>query len=367
MGSVRGIAARYGGAIGMFLGAVSAFAQTTAPVGGTAAKTATRSMTTQFICKATIPAQAQAKTLDIWVPLPSDSEFQKVDKVEVEGASFKTTQELVYKNHMIFVHVDKPQTDTNLTVRYTVTRQEMNYLGGPKPAYVPPLSEADKKRFIAPEKSMPVGGRFKTISDEFVSPSMSVREKTRAIYEHCIKTLAYDYKSESPKVGQGDAEFVCDYKKGECTDLHSYMISLARTQGIPILHEYGFSVTGVPLADTIPEEAKIATYHCYTRVYMPDYGWVPVDASDGIRWADKSRRDMMDFNFGGELLERNAVCVSQGRNLILSPPQQAGPVNKFIYPYAEADGKPVTVKAEMTRKILKYPPPAPTPPANGGV
>ena len=361
MHSIFGIRARYWGAAGVLLGAVSALAQGTS--GG---ETAARSMTTQFTCKAVVPAQTQAKTLDIWVPLPSDSEYQKVEKVEVEGSPYKITQEPVYKNRMVFVHLDKPQADTNLLVRYTLTRHEMHPLGEPKPRRVPALSAEDKKRFTAPEKSMPVGGRFQTISDSVVTPSMSVREKARAIYEHCIKTLAYDYKSESPKSGQGDAEFVCDYKKGECTDLHSYLISLARTQGIPILHEYGFSVTGIPLGDPIPEEAKIATYHCYTRVYLPDYGWVPVDASDGIRWADKNRRDMMDFQFGGELLERNAVCVSQGRNLILNPPQQGAPVNKFIYPYAEADGQPVAVKAEMTRKILKYPPPAPTPPANTG-
>jgi len=156
-------------------------------------------------------------------------------------------------------------------------------------------------------------------------------------------------------LGLGDAEFMCDYKLGDCTDLHSYFISLARTQGIPVVHEYGFGIGGVPLPSPLPTEAKITSYHCYPCIYEPDYGWVPVDPSDGIRWVDHERPDMRDYQFGNMVLERNAVSISRGRNLVLSPPQKGEPVNKFIYPYAEVDGKPVKVELDLTRKLLKLP------------
>ncbi len=166
-------------------------------------------------------------------------------------------------------------------------------------------------------------------------------DKARALYEHILSSMQYDYKSESPKLGVGDSDFVCDYKKGDCTDLHSYFISLARTQNIPVIHEYGFGVAGVPLPSPLPEQAKITSYHCYACIYQPDYGWIPVDASDGIRWVDHKRPDLRDYQFGNLVLEHNAVAISRGRNLVLSPAQQGEPVNKFIYPYLEADGKPL--------------------------
>ena len=56
--------------------------------------------------------------------------------------------------------------------------------------------------------------------------------------------------------------------------------------------------------------------------------------------------------FGGLVLERAAVAVSRGRDLTLSPPQKAGPLNYFIYPYAEADGKTVPASWNLTYHVL---------------
>ena len=40
--------------------------------------------------------------------------------------------------------------------------------------------------------------------------------------------------------------------------------------------------------------------------------------------------------------------MSSGRDLLLEPRQQGGPVNFFIYPYVEVDGKPAGAKVERT-------------------
>ena len=40
--------------------------------------------------------------------------------------------------------------------------------------------------------------------------------------------------------------------------------------------------------------------------------------------------------------------MSSGRDLVLEPKQQGGPVNFFIYPYLEVDGKPGGAQVEKT-------------------
>ncbi len=326
------------------------------------AATTPRSMTTEFICKTTLPAlPAGTKEASLWIPVPSNSEWQKVESLTVEGVTdYKITKESRYKNRMVYVHIDAAQAPLAITVRYTVNRKEVRVLTQearhPKKA-----SEAYLKMNLLGEKSLPIGGRYLTLSTEATTGKTTLLDKTRALYDHVLQTMQYDYKSESPKLGQGDSDFVCDYKKGDCADLHSYLISLARTQNIPIIHEFGFGIGGVPLPSPLPTEAKISTYHCYALVYHPEYGWIPVDASDGIRWADRKRADMRDYMFGNLVLERNAVAVSLGRNLTLAPPQKGEPLNKFIYPYLEADGKPVKLQVEMSRRLIKLPEPAETP------
>ncbi len=314
-----------------------------------------RSMKTVFTCKVMPPAE-KAKNLNLWIPLPSDSDLQKIENVTLEGVEkWKITQEPKFGNRMVFIHFDSSQTTQPVVLKYTVTRKEMRVLSDPPPAKVIKLSNSESRKFLDAEKSLPVGGRFMTISNDVTRGKHSTLDKAHAIYEHVVGNMKYDYKNESPKLGEGDAEFVCDAKLGDCTDIHSYLISLARSQGIPSLHEYGFGVSGIPVASPLPEEAKITSYHCYPCLYQETYGWVPTDASDGIRWLDKGRADLKNYQFGNLALERNAVAISHGRNLILSPAQQGEPVNKFIYPYAEEDGKPIKVGMEMSRHILEMP------------
>ena len=47
--------------------------------------------------------------------------------------------------------------------------------------------------------------------------------------------------------------------------------------------------------------------------------------------------EMKDYYFGSLTADR--VAFTRGRDLQLTPPQQAGPVNFFVYPYVEVEGK----------------------------
>ena len=76
---------------------------------------------------------------------------------------------------------------------------------------------------------------------------------------------------------------------------------------------------------------------------MADDQWVPVDISE----ADKDP-DMNEYYYGN--LTENRVTFTIGRELDLTPTQQAGPVNFLVYPYAEIDGKAHT----SFRKSFEY-------------
>ena len=62
-------------------------------------------------------------------------------------------------------------------------------------------------------------------------------------------------------------------------------------------------------------------------------GWVPVDSSEASK--NPSKRD---YFFGHH--DENRLEFSRGRHLTLTPAQQGPPLNFFVYPYAEVDGKP---------------------------
>jgi transglutaminase-like putative cysteine protease len=144
------------------------------------------------------------------------------------------------------------------------------------------------------------------------------------------------YSKEGIGWGEGDAVWACDSRFGNCSDFHSLFISLARSQKIPARFEIGFP---------LPEkrgEGEIPSYHCWAKFKPQGRGWVPVDISEANK--DPSRKE---YFFGN--LSADRVAFSEGRDLTLVPKQDGPPLNFFVYPYVEVDGKPLPAEKVQSR------------------
>jgi transglutaminase-like putative cysteine protease len=145
------------------------------------------------------------------------------------------------------------------------------------------------------------------------------------VYEYVIATMRYDKLGRG--WGRGDAIWACSSKYGNCTDFHSVFIGMMRASGVPARFEIGFPL---PSDKT---EGDIPGYHCWAEFYVNSFGWVPVDASEA--WKNPAKRE---YFFGAH--DTNRVQFTLGRDIRLGPEQKGAPLNYFIYPYAELDGKP---------------------------
>jgi transglutaminase-like putative cysteine protease len=180
-------------------------------------------------------------------------------------------------------------------------------------------------QWLKPDRLVPIDGLIGELSRKQTQGLADPLAKARAIYDYVEATMRYDKTGTG--WGRGDAVFACDNHRGNCTDFHSLFIGMARAAGIPAKFEIGF-----PLPPD-RHEGEIPGYHCWAEFYTPKLGWVPVDASEA--WQNPSRRD---YYFGSHDPDR--VQFTIGRDIRLNPPQQAAPLNYFIYPYAEIDGRP---------------------------
>jgi transglutaminase-like putative cysteine protease len=80
------------------------------------------------------------------------------------------------------------------------------------------------------------------------------------------------------------------------------------------------------------KSGEIPGYHCWAEFFIPQNGWIPVDISEAWKHPEKK-----DYFFGAHDADR--VQFSIGRDLKLNPAQQGDPLNYFVYPYVEMDGK----------------------------
>ncbi len=209
-------------------------------------------------------------------------------------------------------------------INYKIKRYEFSNKSNGSPQHRSNISQKeDRSNYLKANRLVTLSPRVREIADNITKDKTTTIEKASAIYDYVFENISYD-KSVAG-YGQGDTERVCTLKTGNCTDFHSLFISLARASQIPAKF-----VIGIP----IPEEkqGELSHYHCLAEFYDKKLGWIPVDISEA--WKDKSKKE---YHFGA--VDVNRLEFSQGRDIILEPTQQGAPLNYFVYPYAELDGK----------------------------
>ncbi len=271
---------------------------------------------------------AGARRVRVWLPMAVSDEHQTVVFKGVNGpAHLREMRESPNGNHILYGEISNPQSSTaTFNLEFEVTRKEfakgdfaaLQKAEGPEAA-LPRSFE----RYLKPDQLVPIDGRIKQLADENTHGKKGTIERAHALYDYVFQTVRYDKSGTG--WGRGDSLWVCDAKHGNCTDFHSLFISLARAEGIPARFEIGFPISG-------GHDGTVPGYHCWAEFYANGIGWVPVDISEA--WKDPKKHD---YFFGS--IDANRVQFSMGRDLVLQPKQTGDPVNFFIYPYVEVDGK----------------------------
>ena len=293
----------------------------------------------EFTYVTKIPAlPADAKTSRIWIPLPQSDAFQAISDLKIESPfAYATRRDSEYGNEYVYLQVPLAKTAEPAEVRisFLVARKEHRVPvdGNPLAKNAGDGAEAragDLKRFLQPDSRVPLAGTIADLSAEQTRGIQDPMAKARAIYDYVIATMRYDKSGTG--WGNGDAIWACTAKRGNCTDFHSLFIGMMRAAGIPARFEIGFPLPAEQHAGTIPG------YHCWAEFYVERYGWIPVDASEAWKHPEKK-----NYFFGAH--DDNRVQFTLGRDIRLDPAQQGEPLNYFIYPYAELDGKPLKLES----------------------
>jgi transglutaminase-like putative cysteine protease len=260
-----------------------------------------------------------ACTLEAWVPMPQTDANQTIHQVSIAAPGPVTiAREPREGNQSLNVRIEHPGEEVAITLTITATRRENSGRAGPP-------TSAERAADLSAEPLVPTDGVVRDLAVEATRGMKTDEEKARAIYDKVTGMMKYD-KSGSGW-GRGDALFACNAKRGNCTDFHALIIGMARSVGIPAR----FAI-GLPSPEA-RGSGEIPSYHCWAELYIEGRGWVPIDSSEAAK--DPSKRD---YFFGHH--DENRLEFSRGRHLKLAPSQHGPPLNFFVYPYAEIDGKP---------------------------
>lgn len=275
----------------------------------------------EFTYSVEIPAITE--TAAIWIPIAQTDRYQTIETRAIQmPGEYQLLKDADYQNTILYANLGPAASHQQIEIRYTVKRTERS------PA---PAEDPIDPRFLQPNLKMPVGGRFLEIAEEAIKFNTTDLMKARSLYDYVIDNMRY---MKYGKFGQGDANYACDVRTGNCTEFHSFFISLARSAGIPARFAVGASIPSER------NEGGIDGYHCWAEFYA-DEKWWPVDISEGNKYSA-----LATYYFGHH--PANRIELSRGRDLVVKPGPTSGPINFLAYPVFEVNGKRVDVRTTFS-------------------
>ncbi|MFZ0706094.1 MAG: transglutaminase-like domain-containing protein [Candidatus Korobacteraceae bacterium] len=273
---------------------------------------------------------AGAKLVRIWIPVPPNDKHQSATMTRIDApVGSRLGKDAEYGNHIRYFEIANPGArEYKFTVVYDVTRHELSrgdFAQLERKDTPPGVVPASMTRFVEPDKLIPTDGVIQELAQKVTGNDKGTVAKAHAAYEYLFTTMKYDKSGTG--WGRGDAVWACDAKHGNCTDFHSPFIGMLRADKIPARFDIGF-----PLPEG-KDQGDIPGYHCWDEFYSSNIGWIPVDISEA--WKAKQKEN---YFFGS--IDANRVQFSTGRDITLVPKQDGLPLNYFVYPYVEVDGKP---------------------------
>jgi len=312
---------------------------------------------------------SEGKKLELWLPIPQSNEVQKISNliVNTEGIPYNIKDESKHGNKYVYIYALEGIDETKkISMNFDVIRNEhsnVEYKG-----VIP-------SNYIKPSSMVPTGNIFSSIiEDNQLKHEISKITEMRNIYDYVLSGMHYGkpksvkdkyykkpwlnsldkygmkkvtrddvvdlYKKAkqthgSYTFGNGNSLYACDIGVGNCTDYHSYFMSLSRTLNTPARFHMGFPIP-------VGKEGNVEGYHCWADYYVEGEGWSPVDISEADKNPGKE-----DYFFGTVCNNRLEMMV--GRDFKLQG-YELEVVNFFIYPLMEIDDQ----RSDAFRKTFKY-------------
>ena len=277
----------------------------------------------EFYYTITLPTLTEAA--ELWVPLALSDAFQEVKILEKKlPLETKVLKDQANKNEILYMNLGPEHSGQQISISYAVTRSEK----GPYAEALP-----NPELYLSGNKLMPIGGRFEDIAKEALGEKIKESHliQARRLYDYIIETMRY---MKFGDFGRGDSNYACDSKTGNCSEFHSYFISLARSVGIPARFAIGASIP------SDRNEGGMDGYHCWAEFYA-DGKWWPVDISEANKYTA-----LATYYFGRH--PANRIEFTRGRDLELNPGPSTGPINFLMYPYLEVNGKELKAPTTFT-------------------
>ena len=174
---------------------------------------------------------------------------------------------------------------------------------------------------------------------EATASAGTLLEKARGVYDW---TIVHTFRNPDVKgcgLGRAIETLTKAQGGGKCADISSVFVTILRAAGVPARDVFGLRIGGADGEIT-------GDFHCWSEFYLPGRGWVQADPADvrkamlvdNLKLEEDGTKERTEFFWNGDDLFR--IALNRGaRGLVFKPPQEGQPLEYFMYPFGQVDGK----------------------------
>jgi hypothetical protein len=266
----------------------------------------------------------------LWAALPIDRPGQEVDVREIVPEPAEIIKDPVGGNRVVYWKVTERPEDGRLVFSYDVTVKNRAIVKDldPSVARRPDPSSMEAKHYTGSEPWLEITPEIRRKAAEIVGDEKNPISQARKVFDWIVEEMTYDY----PHVKERGVKRAFSRLKGDCGEFSHVFIAMMRSLGVP---------------------ARLVTAmwygnggHAWAEMFVPPYGWVPVDTSVA---------QLVKNGLKGQLTDETVAKFIKSRGI---PKRDAGWLFGNLYPNRMevfvGENVEVAAKSDGTTRTFKF-------------
>ena len=242
----------------------------------------TRNARITFTHEAKVFGKGMLKSLNTYISIPENLNQQKIDSIKFEPEQYQEKSDRWGQKLAVFNYTDKP--GESILISQMVVESEISeiqyFIFPDKCGTIKDIPKDIAKKYTSDGSKYKLNDPLiQKLAKEIVGDEKNPYWIARKIFDYVREHL--EYKLEG---GWNVAPVVLERGTGSCSEYTISFIALARAAGLPARFVGAIVVRG-------DDASMDDVFHRWPEVYLPNYGWIPIDPQGGDKElaADRAR------------------------------------------------------------------------------